>query len=366
MADHYGLEGRDRFVALASAWWLQTGHFPPVEPGAREAGAAAAAEKFLTEAGVDRETTAAVKNAILTTGWPSQPATLPERIVGDARLFYLAGDDFAGQNKLLRKEAEARRGAAIDKDEWRKQTIALMENHRYHTDYGRDVLEPKKLENLAALRRKDAEKHPKKAPPPSSETVEGSRDAVPSEAAPDKKKGGKTERGVETVFRTTSNKNQQLSAQADNKAHIMIQVNAIVISVLLNILLGDINRSMALMTPIIFLLVINVVTIIFAMLATRPTITDGRFNLEEVDTKKANLLFFGNYYRMSLDDYAGAMFKLIHDYDFLYGSLIRDTYYQGLVLGRKYRLLRFSYNVFMYGIAAAIVAFIAAFVGHQF
>ncbi len=72
---------------------------------------------------------------------------------------------------------------------------------------------------------------------------------------------------------------------------------------------------------------------------------------------KVNLLFFGNYYRMNFDDFDSGMKKMMNDRDFLYGSLTRDVYSQGLVLGRKYRLLRKGYNVFMYGIVISVIAF---------
>ncbi len=49
------------------------------------------------------------------------------------------------------------------------------------------------------------------------------------------------------------------------------------------------------------------------------------------------------------------------DSDFLYDNLIRDIYAQGQILGRKFRLLRSSYNIFMYGTAIVVVAFIISF-----
>lgn len=63
---------------------------------------------------------------------------------------------------------------------------------------------------------------------------------------------------------------------------------------------------------------------------------------------------------MSLIDYEKGMNKMMDDREFLYGSLIKDVYAQGVVLGRKYRLLRIAYNVFMFGIVAAVLAFTIA------
>lgn len=181
-------------------------------------------------------------------------------------------------------------------------------------------------------------------------------------AAPAGKKAKKKDpgRSIDTVFRITSNNNQRLSSQADSKAHILIQVNAIIISVLLSLLLRKIEDHTNLAIPATMLLTVNLITIIFSILATRPQIPPGLFTKADLDEKRVNLLFFGNFYRMSLEEYAGGMLQMMEDRDFLYGSLIRDVYFQGIALGRKYRWLRWSYNVFMYGLIASVTAFMIA------
>jgi hypothetical protein len=52
----------------------------------------------------------------------------------------------------------------------------------------------------------------------------------------DKRKAGKDKapvRGVETMIRVTSTNHQRLSDMADNKAHIMISVNSIILSIVI-------------------------------------------------------------------------------------------------------------------------------------
>lgn len=61
---------------------------------------------------------------------------------------------------------------------------------------------------------------------------------------------------------------------------------------------------------------------------------------------------------MSYEEYSKGMGVMMNDREFLYGSLTRDLYSQGVVLGRKYRLLRIAYNVFMYGIVTSVLAFV--------
>jgi hypothetical protein len=63
---------------------------------------------------------------------------------------------------------------------------------------------------------------------------------------------------------------------------------------------------------------------------------------------------------MPLDTYAAGINEVMNDREFLYGSLTKDIYFQGAVLGRKYRLLRTAYNIFMYGIMLSVAAFIIA------
>src|SRR6185295_6487621 len=126
-----------------------------------------------------------------------------------------------------------------------------------------------------------------------------------------------------TVFKISSGANQRLSTQADNKAHIMIQVNSIIISVVISLLLRRLDEDKNLQIPCIMLISVNLITIIFSVLATRPRIPNGKFDQADIDEKKVNLLFFGNFYKMSLGDYASGMLKMMDDSDFLYGSLIR-------------------------------------------
>jgi len=147
---------------------------------------------------------------------------------------------------------------------------------------------------------------------------------------------------------------------ADRKAHIMITVNSIILSILISLLLRRLDTEPQFVLPAMLLLMVSLVTIVFSILATRPNIPSGTFTLEQVEQKNVDLLFFGNYYKMGIKDYQEGMLKMMGDKEFLYGSLIKDLHSQGVVLGRKYRLLRISYSVFMYGLVIAVIAFALA------
>lgn len=55
------------------------------------------------------------------------------------------------------------------------------------------------------------------------------------------------------------------------------------------------------------------------------------------------------------------MNEMMKDREFLYGSMIKDFYYLGKVLGRKYKYLRICYTIFMFGLIISVVAYAVAF-----
>jgi hypothetical protein len=166
--------------------------------------------------------------------------------------------------------------------------------------------------------------------------------------------------GVQTMFKNSSSNHQRLSMMADNKAFIMITVNSIIISVAIGLFIGKFVQIPHIIWPTILLVLVNIAAIIYSVLATRPNIPSGTFTREQVDNKTVNLLFFGSYYKMTLPEYEYGIRQMMDDSEFLYGSLIKDIYWQGRTLGRKFRLLRISYDIFMYGIALSVAGYLVA------
>lgn len=175
-----------------------------------------------------------------------------------------------------------------------------------------------------------------------------------------KTKKDRPDRGIETMFRVTSTNNQRLSDQADGKANILITVNTIIISILLGTVVRQMNYDNNLVIPSIMLIATSLITIIFSILATRPRIPKGTFTEQELKAKEINLLFFGNYYRMSIEHYAAGIFEMMDDRKHLYWGLVRDVHSQGAVLGRKYRLLESAYHTFLFGFVISVIAFVIA------
>ncbi len=383
IASHYQLNDHDFFVVSAAALFHDIGYLL-ADPPVHEEKSADLASDFLKKLEVPDADIEEIRKCILATKMPQRPNTLLEKIVCDADLYHLGTDMFKLKSKLLRKEAEAlNQGTKIEGEEWRNNTISVLDGHQYHTDYCRLRLEKTKNEHLDKLKRKQQEKilagetvvpqakislheflDKAIAQPEPCQTTEGVKKpqnngtpASGNAANTPRPKTSRPIRGVETMFRVSSSNHQRLSVMADNKAHIMISVNSIIVSAALVLVVKNLDSNKFLIVPTLILLGVNVITIIYAVLATRPRIPNGVFTKEQVEKKSVNLLFFGSFYKMSFKEYEYGMIKMMNDSEFLYGSLIKDIYWQGRVLGRKYRLLHHSYNVFMYGIAIAVIAF---------
>ena len=168
-------------------------------------------------------------------------------------------------------------------------------------------------------------------------------------------------RGVETMYRTAYRTHVNLSSIADNKANIMLSINAIIISITISTLVPSFATDSKLVLPTIVLLIVCLASIIFATLSTRPKITEGKVTREDILNKKSNLLFFGNFYNMELKDFDWGMMEMIKDSDFLYSTMTRDLYFLGIVLAKKYKYLRYCYSIFMYGLIISVIVFAIAF-----
>lgn len=373
IANHYQLNDHDFFIVQASAWFHDLGYMVDITD--HEEKGIVIAEAYYRGHQLDEADIALITGCIRATKMPQSPTTALEQIICDADLFHLGQDDFFKKDKQLHQEIEALYQKEISKQEWRLKTIVFLQGHQYHTDYCQLLLNGVKDQNLAELKNKAAksEKKAKEEQPVVTENTTAVSDqplVTAGEAAPkskkkDKGKDNKPEKGIETMFRITSGNNQRLSDMADKKAHILITVNSIILSAIISLVLKKLDENGFLAIPSFILLTVSLLSMIFSILATRPSIPPGTFNQDDLDQKKVNLLFFGNFYRMGLDAYTKGMQMVMNDSEFLYDTLIRDVYSQGVVLGRKYRLLRIAYNIFMFGLVVAVVAFIISSIIHN-
>jgi hypothetical protein len=165
------------------------------------------------------------------------------------------------------------------------------------------------------------------------------------------KKKKKSGRSTETMFRTMLTNLVRLSNMADQKAGLMISVNSIIVSLVVSFLFNRLTENQDLLFPTFLLLLVCLVTIIYAILATRPTVNKTIVN-------EADLLFFGHFSSFSLDDYVRSMQELMANENNLQTKMIGNIYAQGRVLEKKYLYLKIAYTVFMVGFPLVILVYI--------
>ncbi len=348
IAGHYNVTEKEMLILYAAAWFHDTGHLF-TEPQKHEEMSCDVMKKFMKDHVEEETIIDEIGSCIMATKLPRNPQNLLQQIICDADTYHLGTKDFKETNKKNYEELKLRNGNA-DPIQFTKDTIKLLKEHFYFTPYCKELLNEKKNKNLEKLQKKltKAEmKKEKESEPLSLSDVE-------------KDKSGLMSKGIQTMLRLTSENHLRLSEMADHKANILISVNAIIISVILSVLLRKLQEETYLVIPTVIFLTVAVATIVISILATRPKISEGTFTMEEVKQKKVNLLFFGNFHKATYEQYDSAMRDLMLDTDYLYTTLIKDIYYLGTVLGRKYKLIRLAYNIFMIGIVISVLAFAIA------
>lgn len=280
-----------------------------------------------------------IRDLILATSMTTAPKSLLEGIMKDADLAHLGKKSFNANSESLRHERETIDGEEINQEDWISENIEFLQDHSWYSKGGKKLFNKKKKENLA--NQKEELKRIRKA-----------------------NDSAKPEKGVETMYRVALRNHNQLSKIADNKANILLSITAIMLSLILSSLAPKIDSNERLLIPTIIIIAVNIITMFFAILATRPKVSSAPYTRENFLNNKLNILFFGNFYKMPLEEFEWGMKKLMEDRNLLYGSLSKDLYFLGSVLAKKYKYLQKAYVVFMGGLIIASIAFIWAFWVH--
>ena len=361
IAGHYNLGETEMMILFTASWFHDTGHLF-TDPSRHEEMSVEVMTKFMNEQTEDKDLISKISECILATKAPRHPQTLLQEIICDADTYHLGTKAFKDTNKAAMEEHILKTGQH-DKSKFTLDTIEMLQTHQYYTKYCKELLTKSKIKNMKKLKGKYGEKEEKQEniePVFQNEYGDGEKlMGIP------KDKSGLMSKGIQTMLRLTSENHLKLSDMADHKANILISVNSIIISVILSVLLRKLQTDAYLTVPTILFLLVAVTTIVISIMATRPKVSGGTFSEQDVLDKKTNLLFFGNFHKVSFEKYEIAMRKMMVDTDYLYGSLIKDIYSLGTVLGRKYKLVRLAYNIFMIGIIVSVIAFaVAAYFYH--
>jgi hypothetical protein len=177
-----------------------------------------------------------------------------------------------------------------------------------------------------------------------------------------KKKDKRKKSSITSMYRAISRNHVSYMAIGDRRANILIGTCTLIISVTFTVFLRRFSAPTIYMVPGVILIITCTVTMILAMLSTRPYNARGFYTMEDILTQPKNLLFFEDYYKMDLEEYEAAMDKLTADEVDLKHALVRDLHGLGVSVARKYKFLRISYDVLMFGVILTVLTLFSAMI----
>jgi len=343
-ADHISAEETE--VAALAAWFLPLGftldYRHPLNASLQEMG-----RFFLIHPYPDAQRIKVVQT-LQTIGNTQTPASAEERLLNDA--FFIAAYLIDSENRsaLLKLEWKLVEKREFKKMDWLELRIQQLLKIKLQKHYSKLTYEPQLAQQLLALTEEQSKAEKK-------QIKKGDKTRFQYAEEPD------TARQAQSFFRINYRNHINLSSIADNKANIMISVNAILISVMISFLSyrNAAATNPMILLPVVIFLVTGLASLIFAVLSARPKVTNlnSKTGLSKTEIVR-NVVFFGNFVPLSVDDYEEAMDTVFRNSELYIGNLTRDLYFLGKVLDKKYRFLTASYNIFMVGFVATVITFL--------
>ena len=150
------------------------------------------------------------------------------------------------------------------------------------------------------------------------------------------------------LVRTLQQLTMQLSQMADQKASILMGATFVVFT----IAIGQASRA-SIPISLMVLAGFAFVSALLAVSAVMPRIGSTKGPIG------SNLLFFGNFTRMSESEFVTAVKSRLHADDDFIETMLRDIHQNGMVLAqRKYRFLGLAYRMFVAGLVVTMLVFL--------
>ena len=344
LSKSYNLTSRNYEVLMLAAWFHDTG-FIEIYENHEEAGVKLM--KSYLEGNYPDEDIAQIESLILSTKYGTVPDGSLQEILHDADYINLGTSKFCHRADLLRIEWERILQKSYSEIEWAQLQLQFLISTTFKTEEAITSFETQREDNILNQRKLVEEFKQKEL------KKNGKESAKPT----------KEGRGIETLYRSVYAYHISLTSIADNKANMMISINTIIISLVITLFgtgftfaTSDEVSSIRFVFPMAFLLLTSLLAVVFAILSARPNVTSKE--RYELSKKDSSILFFGNFAQLQIREFVDQIKLLKEEKDELYDNMSVDIYHLGSVLVRKYRLLTWSYNVFMGGMIICAVGFV--------
>ncbi|HTN19096.1 MAG TPA: Pycsar system effector family protein [Pelobium sp.] len=347
IADAYKLAQKDVENLIIAAWFHDSGYARDYQNHEEES------IKIMKEYfgdKLDEKRFKEIEQLILSTKFGQEQANLNEEIIHDADYVSMGKKSFSKRAELLRCEWEKLNNKIYNDLEWAQLQLDFLISKKFKTSIATQKFGEGREKNIEK-QRKLIEKYKV-----DQYKVQLKKDSTDAKI---KKEG----RGIETLYRSVYGYHMNLSQMADQKANIMISINTIVVSVIITLFGSGYTfadsedfKHMRFVFPMLLLVISSLVSVTFAILSARPNVTSKE--KYELSNKGSSILFFGNFSQLKLKEFVDQIKSLKDEKNELYDSMSVDIYHLGGVLVRKYKLLTWSYNIFMAGLILCAVGFI--------
>ena len=171
------------------------------------------------------------------------------------------------------------------------------------------------------------------------------------------KKKNKLNKETVNVIRTTQRNNVELTHIADNKANVLLSLNAVMLTFLIPNVVSHTEFILEnhLFVPLIILACTCFATIFISTLVLKPS-SFSRPRYFNGEYRNHSPFFFGNIYKMSPEDFFNKMDGALADWESIRLSLAQDMYYAGKRLAYKMNWIRRAFNIFLIGLFLSLVA----------
>ena len=156
------------------------------------------------------------------------------------------------------------------------------------------------------------------------------------------------------LMRATQFHHVQLSSMADLKANMLLTMSSVVLTLCLPQLLKNDH-----LWPLYILICSCLLTICLATYAVMPKLPPANLPAPDIQSPQFNILFFGDFTRLSQQQFESSMEEIMNDPSRTYGAQVREIYLLGsFLVKKKYRFLRLGYLSFITGLFASFITFV--------
>lgn len=159
------------------------------------------------------------------------------------------------------------------------------------------------------------------------------------------------------LVRTVSRNNVERLSIADQKASVLLSINAIMITILLPMVFThtELLTQRTLYIPLIMISLTCLATLFFTGFALMPIKMSFSKSIYEKNYS-ASPFFFGNFFKMSPKEYSAYFHEALANEDQIGDFILQDLFHIGKVVAHKYVIIRNAYFAFILGLLLSIIS----------